>query len=173
MCGCVCVLECHCQCVICRQFVCNVQTDARLSMHTHPIGSLTRTSKWKRNFIYISADVCIYSQMIFIFISNTSIDIFCSFRVDFFSLFSLLFVVSLVIFMLLRFRAFLACGWFYSELMRRMRTNTNVLNCTMYVYIRTYNSHNDVAGVGVVSIIMFFSHSSNIFYFTLYSLCWI
>lgn len=123
---------------------------------THPIGALTRTSKWKRNFIYISADVCIYSQMIFIFISNTSIDIFCSFRVDFFSLFSLLFVVSLVIFMLLRFRAFLACGWFYSELMRRMRTNTNVLNCTMYVYIRTYNSHNDVAGVGVVSIIMFF-----------------
>lgn len=72
------ISSCECVCVICRQFVRVCGTDARLSMRS---GSLTIQFECKRNSIH--TDTFIYSQTIFIFISNTSIDIFCSFRVIF------------------------------------------------------------------------------------------
>lgn len=122
-------------CVICRQFV--WMWDWCSFVHTDRFPN-ENVQMEKKFHIYINADTdtFIYSQMIFIFISNTSIDIFCSFRVAFTLSASLCRLpcyfyaieISGIFFLLF----LLACGWFYSELMRRMRTNTNVLNCTMY-----------------------------------------
>lgn len=129
---------------VCRQFVC--MCDWCSFVHTDRFPN-ENESKWKRNF-YINADV--YSQMIFIFISNTSIDIFCSFRLFFFvSLSSPLLFLCYWDFGQFFF-SLLACGWFYSKLMRRMRIDTNVENCT---YVRTIYKD---AGVSVVGVISFF-----------------
>lgn len=100
--------------------------DARLST---PIDSLTRTSKWKTKILhecrYIHI-INIYSQMVFIFISNTSIDISFAAFVSFCSLWRLP-CYFYAIEILSSFFFLFACGGFYSELMRRMRIDTNTV----------------------------------------------